>query len=90
MAKDCVTAYVKRATKITTRTGGTTMAEHPERTSRKTIALSGRLWDAIGEFRHTQRMKTEIEAIRRLLEMGLEAAGRSGGQTKRTARQRNA
>jgi hypothetical protein len=85
-----VTVYVKRATKITTRTGGTTMAEHPERTSRKTIALSGRLWDAIDEFRHAERIRTEVEAIRRLLEMGLEAAGRSGGQTKRTARQRNA
>jgi hypothetical protein len=77
-----VTAYVKRATKITTRTGGITMADRPEKTSRKTIALSGRLWDAIDEFRHAERIRTEIEAIRRLLEMGLEAAGRNSSQAK--------
>jgi hypothetical protein len=35
------------------------------------------LWDAIDEYRHSERIKTEIEAIRRLLEMGLEAAGKS-------------
>jgi hypothetical protein len=46
-------------------------------TSRKTIALSARLWDAIDEYRHAERIGTEIEAIRRLLEMGLGAAGKS-------------
>ena len=63
------------------------MAESPEITSRKTIALSARLWEAIDEYRHAERIKTEIEAIRRLLELGLEAAAR-GGQVKREVRRR--
>jgi hypothetical protein len=45
------------------------------------------LWEAIDEYRHAERIKTEIEAIRRLLELGLEAAAR-GGQAKREVRRR--
>jgi hypothetical protein len=54
------------------------MAEHPEITSRKTIALSARLWEAIDEYHHAERIKTEIEAIRRLLEMARAGCRRDG------------
>jgi metal-responsive CopG/Arc/MetJ family transcriptional regulator len=52
------------------------MAERPEKTSRKTVTLPDRLWDAIDEYRHAERIRTEVEAIRQLVQAGLEAKKR--------------
>jgi metal-responsive CopG/Arc/MetJ family transcriptional regulator len=52
------------------------MAERPENTSRKSVTLPDRLWDAIDEYRHAERIKTEVEAIRQLVEAGLVAKKR--------------
>lgn len=60
--------------------------EPPEPTSRKTVTLPDRLWDAIDEFRHAERIRTEVAAVRQLLELGLEAAGRRSGQVRKNRR----
>jgi hypothetical protein len=60
------------------------MAEHSEKTSRKTIALPEWLWDAIDEYRHAERIRTERAAIEQLLQRGLEAA--DAGRGRRPAR----
>ncbi|MFD1627674.1 hypothetical protein [Azospirillum griseum] len=52
----------------------TCMAVNPETTVRKLVSLPKPLAAAILDFRFEQRIGTESEAIRRLIELGLEAA----------------
>jgi hypothetical protein len=56
---------------------------------RKTVALPERLWDEIDEYRHAQRIRTEREAIERLLQLGL-ATGSRGKPVSAAARRRKA
>ena len=42
--------------------------------SRKSVSLPGDLWKQIEDFRFEGRIQTESEAIRRLIELGLQAA----------------
>lgn len=41
--------------------------------TRKTVALSDEMWREIAEFRFAERIGTEAEAIRRLLQSGMRA-----------------
>ncbi len=52
----------------------TDMAVNPETTVRKLVSLPKPMVEAILDFRFTHRIGTESEAIRRLIELGLEAA----------------
>jgi hypothetical protein len=60
----------------------TGMAVDPHRMTRKLVSLPHELLRAIEDFRFQQRIKTESEAIRRLIETGLgkaKPAAPSGG-----------
>jgi hypothetical protein len=46
--------------------------------TRKIVSLPAQLAKAIEDFRFGERISTEAEAIRRLIEAGLEAHGRKG------------
>jgi hypothetical protein len=52
------------------------MSQPPEGTSRKSVTLPDELWEAINEYRHAQRIRTEREAVERLLQRGLDAEAR--------------
>ena len=52
------------------------MAREKEMDTRKIVSLPAALAKAIEDFRFEERISTEAEAIRRLLEAGLEARGR--------------
>jgi len=43
---------------------------------RKTVTLPASMWDDIAEYRHTNRISAEAEAVRRLLQDALAAARR--------------
>lgn len=47
------------------------MSKEPERTTRKSVTLSDSMWAEISEFRFVQRIATEAEAVRRLLQSAL-------------------
>ncbi len=49
------------------------MAVNPETTIRKLVSLPRALVQAIDDYRFGERIKTESEAIRRLIELGLKA-----------------
>lgn len=49
------------------------MAVNPETTVRKLITLSRDLAKRVEDFRFSQRLKTEAEAFRQLIESGLAA-----------------
>jgi hypothetical protein len=63
------------------------MAQPPESSSRKTVTLPDELWAKIKEFRHEPRIATETAALRRLVQLGLQAAGQdkapAAGVTRR-------
>lgn len=42
-------------------------------TVRKTLALPPELWERVSEYRFAERIPSEVEAVRRLLEAGLMA-----------------
>jgi hypothetical protein len=44
------------------------------------VTLSATLAEAIEDYRFAHRLKTEAEAIRQLLELGLKAAGEIGSR----------
>ena len=44
----------------------------PEPASRKSVTLSENMWKAIGEYRFYNRIPTEAEAIRQLIQKGLD------------------
>lgn len=50
------------------------MAVNSATTTRKLVSLPNSMVQAIEDFRFRERVKTESEAIRRLIELGLEAA----------------
>ncbi len=52
------------------------MPVNPETTVRKLVSLPRELASAILDYRFQQRINTESEAIRRLIELGLEASKR--------------
>jgi hypothetical protein len=45
----------------------------PVPSTRKTLSLPDALWDAINEYRHSERIPSEVEAIRRILSEWLAA-----------------
>ena len=47
------------------------MQREPEPVARKTVALPRSVWDEVSEYRFTERIGTEAEALRRLLLVGL-------------------
>ncbi len=52
----------------------TCMAVNSDTNVRKLVTLPKTLVQAIDDYRFEQRIKTEAEAIRRLIELGLEAS----------------
>lgn len=46
---------------------------------RKMVTLPQDLWEKVTDFRFDNRINTESEAIRRLIELGLQAAEKPGG-----------
>jgi hypothetical protein len=50
------------------------MVEQADQNVRKTVSLPSSAWSRIEDFQFENRLKRESEAIRRLIELGLEAA----------------
>jgi hypothetical protein len=50
------------------------MAEPDDPIIRKTVSLSASLWQRIEDYQFRNRVKRDAEAVRRLLELGLQAA----------------
>ncbi len=50
------------------------MVVNPDRLTRKLVSLPNELLAEIDDYRFSNRVKTESEAIRRLIELGLEKA----------------
>lgn len=53
------------------------MPRNKEMDTRKIVSLPAALAEAIADFRFSERINTEAEAIRILIEAGLEAKGRN-------------
>jgi hypothetical protein len=66
-----------RNTIYTTRTGRIVMGKLPESSSRKSVTLPDRLWAEIAEYRFSDRIGSEGEAVRRLIQAGLQASSRA-------------
>lgn len=47
--------------------------KEPQPSTRKSVTLSDEMWEEIASFRHGERIGSEAEAIRRLLQSGLRA-----------------
>jgi metal-responsive CopG/Arc/MetJ family transcriptional regulator len=62
------------------------MAVNPKTTTRKLVSLPHAMVRAVEDFRFQRRIKTESEAIRRLIELGLNSVRRP----VRNAKQRDA
>jgi len=54
--------------------------------TRKTLILPDSLWEEVAEYRHTRRIGSEMEALRRLVRAGLKAEGEQ--ERRRRARTR--
>lgn len=54
------------------------MPINPEKSVQKLVAMPREMADAIADFRFEHRLRSEAEAIRRLIKAGLNV-GRSGG-----------
>jgi Arc/MetJ-type ribon-helix-helix transcriptional regulator len=54
--------------------------------TRKPVSLPPELSEAVDDYRFANRFRTESEAIRHLIELGLEAAKRSGAKPKPKAK----
>ena len=52
----------------------TLMAVNPDRMTRKLVSIPNEMLREIDDFRFQQRIRTESEAIRRLIETGLKAS----------------
>ena len=50
------------------------MAVNPETTVRKLVSIPREVWEKIEDYRFDNRIRTESQAIRRLIELGLKAA----------------
>jgi hypothetical protein len=53
------------------------MTDDADTTIRKTISLPSKLWKRIEDFQFEARVKRDTEAVRRLLELGLDAHERA-------------
>ncbi|MFT8945958.1 MAG: hypothetical protein ABF876_05175 [Acetobacter aceti] len=49
------------------------MAENPDPPIRKTVALPSSLWQQVEDYQFANRIKKDAEAIRRLVQLGLES-----------------
>jgi hypothetical protein len=47
---------------------------------KKVVGFDPSLWERVRDFRHEQRISTENEAIRRLIDLGLQAAERGAAK----------
>ena len=56
--------------------GSTTMAPKRTMETRKIVSMPTDLIERISEWRHEQRISSESEAIRRLIDMGLQSVGK--------------
>jgi metal-responsive CopG/Arc/MetJ family transcriptional regulator len=61
----------------------TAMVVNPENMTRKLVSLPHTMVQAIDDFRFQERIRTESEAIRRLIELGLATAKGAGGSNAR-------
>lgn len=50
------------------------MDEAPEKIVRKSVSLPQELWQAIDDFRFRQRIRSEAEAFRQVVRLGLQAS----------------
>jgi metal-responsive CopG/Arc/MetJ family transcriptional regulator len=55
------------------------MSKEPTPVTRKSVSLPDDLWEEILEYRHKERIGTEAEALRRLLQSGLRAETKKKG-----------
>lgn len=51
------------------------MSEQPDAPVRKTVSLPASLWKQIEDFQFEHRIKRDAEAVRTLIQRGLEAGG---------------
>jgi hypothetical protein len=56
----------------------TTMSEEPDPIIRKSVSLPTSLWRRIEDYQFAHRVKRDAEAIRQLIELGLEKAKEAG------------
>ena len=49
---------------------------------RKALSFTAEQWERVKSFRFDERIATEADAVRRLIELGLEAAKRSAAKPK--------
>lgn len=63
----------------------TAMAVNPDTTARKLITMPHELVERVKAFRFQQQINTETEAIRRLIELGLDAVAQDGTKPKKAA-----
>lgn len=52
----------------------------PEPIARKSVSLPVSLWEEVADFRFTERIGTEAEVLRRLIQSGLRAEKRKTGK----------
>ncbi len=62
---------------ITDATNITCMVVNPDSMVRKIVTLPHSMVEAIATFRHSNRIPAESEAIRRLIDLGLQVAGKA-------------
>jgi hypothetical protein len=55
------------------------MADESEAAVRKTVSLPASFWKRVEDYRFGNRIRSETEAVRRLIELGLASAGDAGG-----------
>jgi metal-responsive CopG/Arc/MetJ family transcriptional regulator len=58
------------------------MSDVAERPVRKSVSLPASSWQQIDNFRFAKRIRTESEAIRRLVELGLQKAADPGSNAE--------
>lgn len=55
----------------------------PAPVARKSITLPQSMWDAVNDFRFAERIGSEAEAVRRLLQAGLDAEERKAARRRK-------
>ena len=60
-----------------------TMSESNDPIVRKTVSLPASVWRQIEDFQFGNRLKRETEAIRRLIDLGLDAASAKASDPKK-------
>ncbi len=59
------------------------MERSPEPVTRKSVTLPDSLWAEVAEFRFSERIGSEAEAVRRLIQAGLRAEATAPGRQGR-------